>query len=295
MSTYKEFSQLFESIVTEVSTGMAQFSDPNAQELLKTLHRTKTLGHDVQYEKIPRISWASLKDNPDQWFILKGENGWAAIVLPSKRSAYEIFTANGIPNPENSELVTLTKAGTATDGNTLLKNTIGKPIEFYTVNSRYSKQLSGERASAKAKANPYENKASIGYLIKRFMPIFTKLLTTAKADVKGVISTMVKNDVSRDKINNKLYKINSIEQSLDRLKEGTIDEYLTDAVNKAVVFAARYYYPQETGDLTANYYRGHTSFQQANSDGVKHVLSDISEGDTTKLSGVLAYLKKVLV
>ena len=186
---------------------MAQFSDPNAQELLKTLHRTKTLGHDVTYVRIPRISWASLKDNPDQWFILKGENGWAAIVLPGKRSAYQIFTANGIPNPDNNELVTMSKVGTATEGNNLLKNTIGKLIEFYTVNSRYSKQLSGERASAKAKANPYENKASVGYLIKRFMPIFTRLLTNAKADVKGVISTMVKNDASRDKINLSLIHI----------------------------------------------------------------------------------------
>jgi hypothetical protein len=295
MSTHKQFSQLFESIVTEVSTGMAQFSDPNAQELLKTLHRTKTLGHDVTYEKIPRISWASLKDNPDQWFILKGENGWAAIVLPGKRSAYQIFTANGIPNPENSELVTLTKVGTATDGNNLLKNTIGKLVEFYTVNTAYSNNERRTREHKRTQNNPYENKASETYIIKRFMPIFTRLLTNAKADIKGVISSMVKNDASRDKINTKLYKINSIEQSINRLKEGQVDEYLTDAVSKAVVFAARYYYPQETGELTSQYYGGRTSFRQANSDGVNHVLSDISQGDTSKLGGVLAYLKKVLV
>lgn len=295
MSTHKQFSQLFESIVNEVSTGMAQFSDPNAQELLKTLHRTKTLGHDVTYEKIPRISWSTLKDSPDQWFIIKGANGWAAISLRNKRSAYEVYTVNGIPNPENNELVTLTKVGTATDGNNLLKNTIGKLIDFYEVDSRYSNKLRSERFNARAKANPYENKASTGYIIKRFMPIFTRLLTNAKADIKGVISAMVKNDASRDKINTKLYKINSIEQSLNRLKEGVIDEYLTDAVSKAVVFAARYYYPEETGELTSQYYSGRTSFRQANSDGVNHILSDISEGDTSKLSGVLAYLKKVLV
>lgn len=295
MSTHKQFSQLFESIVNEVSTGMAQFSDPNAQELLKKLHRTKTLGHDVTYEKIPRISWSTLKDSPDQWFIIKGEKGWAAISLKNKRAAYEVYTVNGIPNPENNELVTLSKVSTATDGNTLLKNTIGKLIEFYSVDSRYSNRLRSDRFTAKAKANPYENKASVGYVIKRFMPIFTRLLTNAKADVKGVISAMVKNDVSRDKINNKLYKINSIEQSLERLKDGIIDENLSDAVNKAVIFAARYYYPQETGDLTTSYYRGNASFHHGNSDGVKHVLADISEGDTSKLSGVLAYLKKVLV
>ena len=127
------------------------------------------------------------------------------------------------------------------------------------------------------------------------MPIFARLLTNAKADIKGVISSMVKNDASRDKINTKLYKINSIEQSLNRLKEGQVDEYLTDAVSKAVIFAARYYYPRETGDLTSQYYGGRTSFRQANSDGVNRVLSDISQGDTSKLGGVLAYLKKVLV
>jgi len=298
MSAYIEFSKLCESMVNEVSTGLSRFTDFAAQNLLKTLHRDQKLGHDVKYLRVPRLSWKEVKDNQNVWFLLKGQQGWAAILHPSqnRHAQYILYISTEQPDPESGENVTSQKVATATDGNTLIANTIGKPTEFYTISTGYSIRQNIARMGAKANVNRSDDKENVDYLVRRFRPLFSRYLTQARADIKGVLGMMVKNDASRDKINQKIYRVQAIDAALEELESGRVSEKLKSYVHSAVIMAARYYYPELSGKLHKAYYssNGPAHLPESN-DGVKQLLSDIANGDQQKLGAVLAYLKRGLV
>lgn len=298
MSAYIEFSKLCESLVNEVSTGMSQFTDFAAQNLLKTLHRDQKLGHDVKYVKVPRLSWKEVKDTQNTWFLLKGQTGWAAILHPNqnKYSQYILYLSSEVPNPESGEVVTSQKVSTATDGNNLITKTIGKPTEFYIIRTGYSIKQSTARAGSRIATSRSDDKESIDYLVRRFKPLFARFLTQAKADIKGVVGMMVKSDADQGKVSQKMYRIQGIEAILQQLEDGSIPEKLKSAVHTATVMAARYYYPELSGKLNKAYYsQSGPSHLPDSNDGVKKLLADIAEGDQQKLGGVLAYLKRGLV
>lgn len=298
MRTYMEFSKLCESMVNEVSTGMSQFTDFAAQNLLKTLHRDQKLGHDVNYEKVPRLSWKEIKDNRNTWFLLKGQTGWAAILHPNdnKYSQYVLYLSSEVPDPESGEVVTSQKVSTATDGNNLIAKVIGKPTQFYIIRTGYSVRQHTARAGARAATSRSDDKESIDYLIRRFRPLFARFLTQAKADIKGVVGMMVKSDADQGKVSQKMNRIQGIDAILQQLEDGTVPDKLKSAVHTATIMAARYYYPELSGKLNKAYYsQSGPSHLPDSNDGVHRLLADIASGDQQKLGGVLAYLKRGLV
>lgn len=291
MSIYKEFRQLCEGCITEASTGLTQFTDPYAKELITYLHRSKAFGHDVDYQKVPRITWQNMKDNTGRWFLIDGENGWVAVVHDNNR--YKLYIANGTKDPEDDSFVMYRIAPTATVGNELIKKTIGRPQAFYYVNSQYSQNLSARRNVDKTKIDALSDRATVQYLVTRFKPLFERLIVQARADIKGVLGNMVKSD-AHHAVDKKISKIRYLDSALEMLKQGQVNDYLVAAVNNAVVMAAGYYYPEETGKIEKLRY-GAKVLTAENDEGKEKLLSDIGNGDKDKLSGVLAYLKRILV
>ena len=158
MDNYKYFSQLCESIVSEASTAMAQFTGPGAQEVLKQLHSKDALGHDVQPEPAVRPKWTDLKDKPGSWLLIAGNKGFGAVRFmgsdtygrrASRSGSYQIFTSNGRPDPDEGNMVYSTFADNVTDANGLLKSIIGDARKFYFVDSEYSKELNKTRGENK--------------------------------------------------------------------------------------------------------------------------------------------------
>ena len=301
MDNYKYFSQLCESIVSEASTAMAQFTGPGAQEILKQLHSKEALGHDVQPEPAVRPKWTDLKDKPGTWLLIAGNKGFGAVRYlgsdnyrsrSSRSGSYQIFTSNGRPDPDEGNMVYSTFADNVTDANGLLKSIIGDARKFYFVDSEYAKQLNQNRGKNKPISD--FNSVNVTTLTKRFKPLFRKILVASKADINGVIASMAKND-AHHKVDKKIDQIKLIDQAIHGLDNDAISDVLGNAVSASVILTARYYYPQLTGNVTSGYRYRDNSLSAEKNDGVVKVLADIANGDREKLSAVLAYLKRSLV
>ena len=104
---------------------------------------------------------------------------------------------------------------------------------------------------------------------------------------------MAKND-AHHKVDRKLDQIKRIDQAIEKLDNGEMSDFLITAVNNSLVLTARYYYPDQTGNISSHTYRDNSLISEKN-DGVTRVLADIANGDREKLSAVLAYLKRSLV
>jgi len=297
MDDYKYFSQLCESIVTETSTAMAQFTGPGAQEILKRLHSKEAFGHDVQPEPVVRPKWTDLKDKPGTWLLITGNKGFGAVkFLPSSfrrgSGSYQIFVSNGKPDPDEGNMVYSTFADNVTDANSSLKGIVGDAKKFYFVDSAYSKQLNTKRVANKPESY---GKTTLNNLVNRFKPLFKKILVASKADINGVISSMVKND-AHHKVDKKIEQVKLLDQSIQKLDNGEISDLLLSAVNNSLILASRYYYPDMTGNIQSSYrYRSNNNLSAENSNGVSRILIDIGNGDREKLSAVLAYLKRSLI
>lgn len=296
MDNYKYFSQLCESIVSEASTTMAQFTGPGAQEILKQLHSKEALGHDVEIDTVARPKWTDLKDKPGTWLLIAGNKGFGAVKFVQsgyRKSSgqYEIFASNGKPDPQEGNMVYSTTEYNVANANSFLKNIIGDARKFYTVDSEYSSQLRTSRASEKPDTS---NFATTTKLTQRFKPIFRKILVASRADINGVIANMAKND-AHHKVENKIERVKLIDQAIQSLDNGQMSDLLIGAVNNSLVLTARYYYPDQTGNVSTGYRYRDSNLMAEKNDGVTRVLADISNGDREKLSAVLAYLKRSLV
>ena len=301
MDNYKYFSQLCESIVSEASTSMAQFTGPGAQEVLKQLHSKDALGHDVQPEPAVRPKWTDLKDKPGSWLLIAGNKGFGAVRFmgsdtygrrASRSGSYQIFTSNGRPDPDEGNMVYSTFADNVTDANGLLKSIIGDARKFYFVDSEYSKQLNQNRGKNKPISD--FNNINVANLTKRFKPLFRKILVASKADINGVIANMAKND-AHHKVDKKIDQVKLLDQAIQGLDNDAISDVLGNAVSASVILTARYYYPQLTGNVTSGYRYRDNGLTTEKTEGMVKVLADIANGDREKLSAVLAYLKRSLV
>jgi hypothetical protein len=301
MDNYKYFSQLCESIVSEASTAMAQFTGPGAQEILKQLHSQEAFGHDIQPEPVVRPKWTDLKDKPGTWLLIAGNKGFGAVRYlgsenyrsrASRSGSYQIFTSNGRPDPDEGNMIYSTFADNVTDANGLLKSIIGDARKFYFVDSEYSKQINQNRAKNKPISD--FNSINVANLTKRFKPLFKKILVASKADINGVIASMAKND-AHHKVDKKIDQVKLIDQAIQGLDNDAISDVLGNAVSASVILTARYYYPQLTGNVTSGYRYRHNGLTAEKNEGVVKVLADIANGDRDKLSAVLAYLKRSLV
>ena len=297
MDDYKYFSQLCESIVSEASTAMAQFTGPGAQEILKQLHSKEAFGHDIRPEPVVRPKWTDLKDKPGTWLLIAGNKGFGAVkFLPGSfrrgSGSYQIFASNGKPDPDEGNMIYSTISDNVASANSSLKGIIGDAKKFYFVDSEYSKQLNTKRVANKPISD--FNTVNVTTLTKRFKPLFRKILVASKADINGVIANMAKND-AHHKVDKKIDQVKLIDQAIQGLDNDEISDVLGNAVSASVILTARYYYPQLTGNVTSGYRYRDNGLTTEKTEGMVKVLADIANGDREKLSAVLAYLKRSLV
>jgi hypothetical protein len=302
-TNYQLFSQLCEGFVTEASTAMQQFNTPAAQAVLKHLHRNHALGHDIQTElKGRKPTWTDLKNLKGSWLLINGSNGFAGATFISPDygrpgGKFRLITGtNGQYETDTPDIQTddFTAVAAATNH---LKNKIGNVEAYYFVNSQYSRNLSRNRGYTAIKNAQAGSPVVVTtpYIIKRFTPLFNKLLTASKADVKGVISTLVKHD-AYEKVQSKTRLLQAIEESIMALEAGTVTDFLKYAVNNAILMSAKYHYPNEVGPIT--YRQSHYQmpvYTTGTSEGQDKLLAAIGAGEKEKLGTVLAFLKRGLV
>lgn len=282
--TTKYFAQLCENVLFEVSSSLNLVRQlKGGSELVKYLHKQEQLAHDQQYQTIPKISWSAIKDS-QHWVILQYRNGTGAI--KSDRGSYQALASTGDGAPEE---FTSDRGGNILD---FLKGRLGgNPTAIYVgKDSREVKRKISRRADRKQ--NVDKPRIDQRALLLKFKPMWTRAITAAVADVKGMVGQMIKND-SFDKAANKIKHLQTLTTLLDQFEtnpDGVMSD-LDKTINKAVLMAAAHHYPNETGEIT----KGWGGYSPASYDGVNKLLADISNGDTKKMGTVLSFFKRSLI
>jgi hypothetical protein len=95
-------------------------------------------------------------------------------------------------------------------------------------------------------------------------------------------------------------KLTQLEDAIDRIKSEGISSYfslVTDykrQLKNAIYLAAQYYYPELTRGLTKLSYGG-GGLTAESQEGVKKIITDISQGDTKKLVAILGFFKNEII
>lgn len=299
-NTYKQFSNLCESIINEVSTlKTIMGSDPAANKLISTLHRRFQLPHNQQYQPTDNISWSAINDtSKGAWVIIKFANGVGAIKALASKNGYEVV---GVPEESleasNDEF---TKGGDAI--NFFKQLGLGKVQQLFVGTD------TGERASKEDQRrrlrHSLEKATTVDTerILMKFKPLWARAITAAIADIKGMAITMIQNDALR-KATNKLERINELQSVLDAMEMGEMGanqdrytrntkmDWLKKQVGNSIVLTAAHYYPEETGEITRSY----SGYASSLYSGNRQVLADIAAGDQKKLSTVLAFFKRQLI
>lgn len=287
--SYQLFSQMCESLVFEASTSMDIIRGlPGGAEVIKQLHQEGDLGHEQQYKPIAKIAWSELKDSyRGAWVIMKYPKGVGAIKATGGSTGSYVAAASTGGEVQN---FADSRGGNVLD---FLKRTLGgNPQKMWAGNDTgTTKTLKKTRQSAKQsleKATTMDKDA----LVQKFAPLWNKAMTAAVADIKGMVSNMIKNDAF-EKASRKLDQLKRLDAGIMSLEAGEAQrpDFLNGAISQAIHMTAHHYYPDETGDISRNY-NGYTSDR---SEGIQHLLKDISAGDQKKLGTVLSFFKRALI
>lgn len=284
--TCKTFALMCEEVINEVSSTMDMVkSKRGGREVVKHLHANMGLGHEQKYAPIDKISWSQLKDNyRGSWVIIHGDKGTGAIKYSN---SYTAVASDG------GEVKTFTndRGGNIID---FLKGNIGQLRKFFVGKETGDvSDLQRKRKEQQKDAGP--TKINQDTLVKKFKPLWQKAITAAVADSKGHVVNMIKND-AYEKAKKKMNQIEALQNALDAMETGSLEDtpgFIKSAVHQAVLMAASYYYPEQTGDIS--YSRYGSGAQSQYTEGPQQVLKDITEGDTAKIGTILAFFKRALI
>lgn len=286
MSKNKLFANLCEAMLLEVSTtGDIIKHHAGGEMLLQQLHQKHGLLHDQPYQEVPRVSWYQVKNQDTTWLLLVGSFGVGAIKWDKSPGSYKAIVATrgeieSFTNDRSSHIIDF------------LKTRIGSIKKIYQgiedPNGTRGKIVLRRAAQGSSVVGPF-TKAD---LVKKFKPMFFKTLEQAKADIKGMLSHMLKNDAYK-RARWRLEKIMKLESQLEALRRNEIPEDLETAVNDAIILAAKYFYPLETGNIrntaSRGYYTDNAYFM------TKRIVDDIGQGDQKKLAAVIGFFKQRLI
>ena len=287
LETHQLFAQLCEALLVEASTSLDMVKgQPGAQQVIQKLHTQMGLSHDQPYAPVAKIAWSELKDNyRGTWVLIKGDRGTGAIKYDG-RTYNAVASAGG-----DAASFTNDRGGNIVD---FLKGQIGQLRKFYVgKESGGAKEKKKEREDRNKVQGPSE--VSVETLVTKFRPLWVKGMNTAIADIKGHVANQIKNDAF-EKAKRKLERLDSLQNAVDALEAGATDtpNFISSAVNTAVLMAAHHYYPDTTGELRNSGY-GRGSLTSQHSEGPRQLLKDISQGDTSKLGTILAFFKRTLI
>jgi hypothetical protein len=287
--SYQLFAQLLEENLLEVSSAMNVLATkPGGPEVVKHLHQSMKLAHDLGYKPIDKISWSELKGSyAGAWVLIQGTTGTGAIKAVNDR--YEAVASDGGE-------VTSFKDGKGGNILDFLKGKIGKLQKFYTAKgTRSVDDKQKKRADNKKGAGTPE--VTQGTLIRKFKPLWIRAITASIADIKGHVANQIKNDAF-EKAKKKLEYISRLQTGLEMLETGAagddIPEFLNNAINAAVLMTASHHYPETTGNLERSRW-GSGGLSAQFSEGPAQLLKDIAGGDTAKMGTVLSFFKRSLI
>lgn len=320
---HKMMSEMFRSVLDEDSEAMvAVRGSPYADQLIQRIHKNMNLSHKLKFQEKERIQWKEIKEVEPNFVLIAGTTGTAAVNWDGSRYTVIMANAEGVTRGSNPSINALMGD---------IKEGIGKPKKFWepvTVKDpseydNYERRFGSDRKTgptlpttvrrSRTAARTLDPKKSTGLdqtglsggdnlakLFTKLKPLMLKYLTTALADVKGAAGIAMKND-SYNTAKKKLEIAAKLSGMIEHLSDPDMsdgfhrssqDELLKNKIQHAVVMAASYYYPDETGDIEAGY---SGALRPRNNLGPNKVINDIAKGDSKKLATVMAYLKQAFL
>jgi hypothetical protein len=284
---YHSFANLCESLIFETSTSLDLVkTHPGGQQVIQFLHTKKGLSHDQAYHPASKISWTELKDaSRGAWVILKYPKGVGAI--KQQQGSYTAVASSGA----EPRVFTNDRGGNILD---FLKGELGGNPKAMYIGNDTGAVARVQKDRVNIKRQPSANDVSKESLLMKFKPLWVKGATAAIADIKGMVSMMIKND-SFEKAERKLGMLRTLNNALDNLESGSenVPDVFRNALETAVAMAAHYYYPEETGTLSRGY--RNSSYNPQYSEGVQKLLADIKNGEQKKLGTILSFFKRSLI
>jgi hypothetical protein len=282
----KYFAQLCEGVLFEYSTSMQILRKlPGGEEIVSYLHKQYDLSHDQEYREVPKISWSELKNNKS-WVLLQYRNGVGAIKQSGGRYYALAATSTGEVQSFDND-----RGGNIME---FLKERLGGNPRKIFVGSDTGKLSRKKRERAeRSKGASKETRIDKDILLKKFKPLWIRAMNAAIADVKGMVSVMIKND-SFEKAAKKVEHLKNLSNNVEQFETNpdSLTYYLSKHIQKSILQAASYHYPDETGEITKGY---GGNYDSQNSQGPQKILADISAGDTAKMGTVLSFFKKSLI
>lgn len=286
IKSHQLFAQLCESIVFEDSTSLDLIKrHPGGAQVISTLHKEYGLPHDQKYERTPKMSWSIFKSvNHGSWAIIEYPGGTGAIKQMNEK--YTVLASTG------GAVETLRESHGGAVMNWLKSRLGGNPRALY-VGRDTGDAAQKRRDRVRHAVSVEKSGVTMDSLMIKFKPLYVKATNAAMADIKGIISMMIKNNAFY-KAEAKLNQLKQLDSALQELEQRNdrIPSIFKSAINNAVILSAGHYYPEQTGAIEK---RAYSALNSESSVGVDQLLKDIQNGDTNKLGTVLAFFKRGLI
>ena len=308
MNLYESFAELCEQILLEASTTFDILKDPSgewhpgADMIMDHLMRQNTIKHDVQWTSILPNQVAAQAESlkTKGAFVLLCERGTAWLTM--NNATYKLLQAYIGTADEMQRLTVPDKYGGLAKSFELpkilklIKTQIGaikKAFVTTDIGQGAVSSLRKQRAKEAPKEYGYEN------ILLRFKPLWKKVLTQSMADAKGFYMQLIKND-AYGKADKKMKQVRRLRNILDELEAGdekALQKNLLPFLVTAVHMAAAHHYPNLGGkwEKVWNDTARSEILRLKPATAATQLLSDLGQGDNSKLGTILAYLKQELL
>lgn len=297
------FIDLLESIINESSSTIDLVrGNPKGEQLIKYLHKEGELQHDVEYEKIDKISWKDITQ--ESWVIIVGKNSVAAIKVQKARYGSSRSYEARVVDTEGDILTKSDSSGPVILS--WIKQWVGRISAYYINRLALSplRDIKAARQTLKLTPQNYVSTEDFtNQMMKRLKPLWQKALLAAHSDIKGFIGIQLKSNALH-KADQKLKRLMEIDNILKVIEDdpkgsyNRVEDYpqsIKNAIVDAIHMAAHYYYPDVSGGFEASRGYQRTTHVVRNREAIKNLFDDIKNGKTACLSTIISFFKRSLM
>lgn len=294
---------LFESMLAEASTALDLLrSHPGGDALVKYAHKSIGLPHGLKFDEVKSVKWTDVAPSgysnkrKINWILIKGKTG-TGLIKVKERGDYFVAAANTTTDDD----VPFSRQTSGGNAVSWLKKHIGAFNRFLIsvdpgeLADLQNKRQTQKQGSSVTFSDTMTEREIVQYLVTKFKPFWVRAINGAMNDVKGWVSTQVKNH-AWEKATRKISRLAALEKELEKIQDNAGEpDQIHKAVTYALHLAAAHYYPEDVEWIQNYGDHGSRSIDSKNrSAKINQLFKDIRNGQTEKLGSILAFFRRSL-